>query len=162
MHHLCYLSPELLAAIVLTGCQIRPQGKFTAEKIATMRSYGFSELNGDWSLGLSDKILFGKNDYRLRADKEQKIDAMASKLSTMGLKHARMDGHTDNYGDDGYNEALALKRADAVEQVWADGAKVPRSNLTTQGLGKKYPIASNQTAEGQAANRRVAIVITGP
>ncbi|MGP8939921.1 OmpA family protein [Enterobacter soli] len=157
-----YLSPVLLAAIVLTGCQTHPQGKFTAEQIAAMQSYGFHEQNGDWSLGLSDRILFGKNDYHLRDDTEQKIDAMASKLSMMGLKHARMDGHTDNYGKDSYNEALSLERADAVAEVWAKGAKVPRSNLTTQVLGKKYPIASNQTAEGRAENRRVAIVITGP
>lgn len=157
-----YLSLVLLAAIVLTGCQTHPKGKFMAEQITAMQSYGFNEQNGDWSLGLSDKILFGKNDYHLRDDTEQKIDVMASKLSTLGLKHARMDGHTDNYGEDGYNEALALKRADAVAEVWAGGAKVPRSNLTTQGLGKKYPIASNQTAEGRAGNRRVAIVISEP
>ncbi|EPD1818632.1 OmpA family protein, partial [Escherichia coli] len=36
------------------------------------------------------------------------------------------------------------------------------SNLTTQGLGKKYPIASNKTAQGRAENRRVAVVITTP
>jgi len=39
---------------------------------------------------------------------------------------------------------------------------MPRSNLTTQGLGKKYPIASNQTAKDRAENRRVAIVISEP
>ncbi len=71
---------------------------------------------------MSDKILFGKNDYRLRAYTEQKIDAMSSKLSTMGLKHARMDGHTDNYA---INEALALKRTNTIEEVWTEGAKVP-------------------------------------
>lgn len=149
-----YLSPVLLIAIVLAGCQTRPQVKFTAEQIAVIRSYGFSEHDGDWPLGISDKILFGKNDYHLRDDTVQKIDAMASKLSTMGLKRARMDGHTDNYGEDSYNEMLSLKRADAVADVWGEGAKVPR--------GKKYPIASNQTAEGRAENRRVAIVITEP
>ncbi|MGN5575267.1 hypothetical protein VF709_21290 [Enterobacter sp. Lyrl_3] len=119
-----YLSPVLLVAMVLAGCQTRPQGKFTAEQIAAMTSYGFSEHDGDWSLGISDEILFGKNDYHLRDDTVQKIDAMAD--------------------------------------VWAEGAKVPRSNLTSRGLGKKYPIASNQTSEGRAENRRVAIVITAP
>jgi outer membrane protein OmpA-like peptidoglycan-associated protein len=126
IHHLCYLvtSPSvLLAAIVLTGCLTHPQGKFTAAQIAAMQSYGFHEQNGDWSPGLSEKILFGKNDYRLRADTEQKIDAMASKLSTMGLKHARMDRHTDNYGEDSYDEALSLKRADAVAEVWVGGGE---------------------------------------
>jgi hypothetical protein len=46
-----YLAPLVLASMVLAGCQAPPQGKFTAEQIAAMKSYGFNELNGDWSLG---------------------------------------------------------------------------------------------------------------
>jgi outer membrane protein OmpA-like peptidoglycan-associated protein len=86
---------------------------------------------------------------------------MASKLAATGLNHARLDGHTDNYGEDSYNEALSLKRANVVADAWAQGANIP-TNLTTQGLGKKYPIASNQTSKGRAENRRVAVVITTP
>lgn len=85
---------------------------------------------------------------------------MAAKLASTGLTHARMDGHTDNYGEDSYNEGLSLKRANVVADAWAMGGQIPRSNLTTQGLGKKYPIASNKTAQGRAENRRVAVVIT--
>ena len=55
-----YFAPLLLASVVLAGCQSPPQGKFTPEQIAAMKSYGFNELNGDWSLGLSDTILFDK------------------------------------------------------------------------------------------------------
>jgi outer membrane protein OmpA-like peptidoglycan-associated protein len=47
-----------------------------------------------------------------------------------------MDGHTDNYGEDSYNEALSLKRANVLADAWAEGANIQRSNLTTQGLGK--------------------------
>ena len=54
-----YFAPALLAAIFLSGCQA-PQGKFSAEQIAAMKSYGFTETNGDWSLGISDTILFDK------------------------------------------------------------------------------------------------------
>lgn len=73
-----------------------------------------------------------------------------------------MDGHTDNYGEASYNEALSLKRANAVADAWAKGANIPRSNLTTRGLGQKYPIASNSTAQGRAENRRVSVVISAP
>ncbi|MDA4790421.1 hypothetical protein NY602_01030, partial [Enterobacter hormaechei] len=48
-----YIAPALLATLFLTGCQA-PQGKFSPEQVAAMKSYGFNELNGDWSLGLSD------------------------------------------------------------------------------------------------------------
>jgi outer membrane protein OmpA-like peptidoglycan-associated protein len=101
-----------------------------------MKSYGFNELNGDWSLGLSDTILFGKNEAQLRPESEKQIQTMATRLAATGLTHARMDGHTDNYGEDSYNEALSLKRANVVADTWAKGASIPRSNLTTQGLGK--------------------------
>ena len=80
---------------------------------------------------------------------------MAAKLASTGLTHARMDGHTDNYGEDSYNEGLSLKRANVVADAWAMGGQIPRSNLTTQGLGKKYPIASNKNRP-RAAPRTAA------
>ena len=76
-----YFVPALMAAALLTGCQA-PQGKFTPEQVAAMKSYGFTESNGDWSLGLSDSILFDKNDYRLRPDSRQQITTMASRLGS--------------------------------------------------------------------------------
>ncbi len=78
-----YFVPALMAAALLTGCQA-PQGKFTPEQVAAMKSYGFTESNGDWSLGLSDSILFDKNDYRLRPDSRQQITTMASRLPLPG------------------------------------------------------------------------------
>ncbi|HAT1573262.1 TPA: OmpA family protein [Kluyvera cryocrescens] len=157
-----YFAPLLLASLVISGCQTPPKGKFSPEQIAAMQSYGFNELNGDWSLGLSAKILFDKNEATLQPESETQIESMASRLAATGLNHARMDGHTDNYGEDSYNEALSLKRANAVADAWAKGAHVPRSNLTTRGLGKKYPAASNSTSQGRAENRRVAVVISTP
>lgn len=156
-----FAAPILLAAFILSGCQTQ-QGKFSQEQIAEMKTWGFTESAGDWSLGMSDKILFDTNDYLLKADSRQQIQIMASKLAATGLRHARMDGHTDNYGEDGYNQALSLKRADRVADAWAEGAHIPRTNLTTRGLGKQYPVASNKTAQGRAENRRVTVVISAP
>lgn len=85
-----YFVPALMAAALLTGCQA-PQGKFTPEQVAAMKSYGFTESNGDWSLGLSDSILFDKNDYRLRPDSRQQITTMASRLAATGITHSRLE-----------------------------------------------------------------------
>lgn len=156
-----FAAPALFAAFLLSGCQA-PQGKFTPQQIAEMKACGFSEDAGDWSLGLSDKILFDTNDYQLKTESRQQIQTMASRLAATGLNHARLDGHTDNYGEDSYNEALSLKRANRVADAWAEGAHIPRSNLTTRGLGKKYPVASNKTSQGRAENRRVTVVISEP
>ena len=89
----------------------------------------------------------------------------------IGQYYSEFGGHNGQFfrrnlffciGEDSYNEGLSLKRANVVADAWAMGGQIPRSNLTTQGLGKKYPIASNKTAQGRAENRRVAVVITTP
>ncbi|VUT01025.1 hypothetical protein SB6419_05229 [Klebsiella spallanzanii] len=91
-----YFAPALLAALFLTGCQT-PQGKFSAEQIAAMKSYGFTETNGDWSLGISDTILFDKNDYHLRTNSRQQIRTMASRLATTGITHSRLEPSVSGY-----------------------------------------------------------------
>lgn len=60
---------------------------------------------------------------------------MAKNLSSTGIKHVRIDGHTDNYGKPDYNQQLSLKRANAVAAQWAEGAAIPRENIITRGLG---------------------------
>lgn len=81
---------------------------------------------------------------------------MAAKLAATGLNHARLDGHTDNYGEDSYNEALSLKRANVVADARAQGANIPRTNLTTQGLGKntRLPVTRAQKAVPKTAALR--------
>lgn len=152
----------VLLALVLAGCQTAPQGKFTAEQISAMRAQGFTEVPEGWMLGISEKILFGKNKAELTPESVATVQHMAKMLSASGLHHARLDGHTDNYGDEKYNEALSLKRANAVADAWASGAGVPRSNITTRGLGARDPVQSNKTSQGRAENRRVAVVISAP
>lgn len=150
----------LLCIIALAGCQSKRT--FTDEQIAAMRQEGFSPNAEGWGLGMSEKILFGFNESELTPQSKTTINRMATNLAVTGIRHLRIDGHTDNYGTDSYNEQLSLKRADAVAAQWAEGASLPRSNIATRGLGKKYPVASNNTAQGRAQNRRVAIVITAP
>jgi len=49
-----------------------------------MQSYGFTESAGDWSLGLSDAILFAKNDYKLLPESQQQIQTMAANWPRQG------------------------------------------------------------------------------
>lgn len=101
-----------------------------------MKSYGFNELNGDWSLGMSDTILFDKNDARLRSESETQIQSMASRLAETGLTHARMDGHTDNYGKESYNEALSLN-APTPWPMPGEGGKYPAQQSHHAGIRSK-------------------------
>ena len=70
-------------------------------------------------------------------------------------------GFTDGVGSEGYNLELSKKRAEAVRDYLMANFKIDKDRIVLNWYGKADPIASNQTAEGRALNRRVAIVVTG-
>ncbi len=76
-------------------------------------------------------------------------------------------GHADFLGDDTYNNALSLRRANVVADVLVFGG-VNDNRITRRGYGRKYPIAPNTTPdgldnpEGRSQNRRVEIVLEDP
>ncbi|RAU29578.1 OmpA family protein [Enterobacter sp. RIT418] len=66
-------------------------------------------------------------------------------------------GHTDSTGDDKSNQVLSLKRAESVRDWMRDTGDVPETCFAVQGYGESRPIATNDTTEGRALNRRVEI-----
>jgi len=68
-----------------------------------------------------------------------------------------VSGHTDNTGNPKLNQTLSLKRAEAVRDWMRDTGDVPESCFAVQGYGESRPIATNDTPEGRALNRRVEI-----
>ncbi len=67
-----------------------------------------------------------------------------------------IDGHTDSDGSDEHNLGLSQRRAEAVRQYLV-GHGVAADRLTSKGFGESKPVASNETAEGKALNRRVEL-----
>ncbi len=68
-----------------------------------------------------------------------------------------VSGHTDNTGSQQINQPLSLKRAESVRNWMRDTGDVPESCFAVQGYGASRPVATNDTAEGRALNRRVEI-----
>lgn len=68
-----------------------------------------------------------------------------------------VSGHTDNTGSVQLNQTLSLQRAEAVRNWMRDTGDVPESCFAVQGYGDSRPIASNDTPDGRAQNRRVEI-----
>lgn len=68
-----------------------------------------------------------------------------------------VSGHTDNTGTPQLNQTLSLKRAEAVRNWMRDTGDVPESCFAVQGYGESRPIATNDTPDGRALNRRVEI-----
>lgn len=75
---------------------------------------------------------------------------------------ATISGHTDSIGDDGYNQKLSIRRANAVKDaIINEGVHAER--LEAKGYGESKPIANNATKEGRQENRRVeAEIYTTP
>jgi outer membrane protein OmpA-like peptidoglycan-associated protein len=71
----------------------------------------------------------------------------------------RLEGNTDGKGTEEYNQRLSEKRADAVKQYILKKHVMDESRITAVGYGKSNPVASNDTEEGRAKNRRVDILI---
>ncbi len=66
------------------------------------------------------------------------------------------EGHTDGKGTDAYNMGLSRRRANSVKQYLVRNG-IAASRIRTEGYGESRPVASNETDDGRAQNRRVEL-----
>jgi outer membrane protein OmpA-like peptidoglycan-associated protein len=105
-------------------------------------------------------VLFDFDRYTLKPGAREKLAKVSGiLLAYPGLK-IQLEGHTDSIGTDEYNQRLSEQRADAVRDFLVEQG-VPEANLSSVGLGKADPVASNDTAVGRQQNRRVEMVVSG-
>ena len=104
-------------------------------------------------------ITFGTDGLSLTPADNQVLTQVADKLKACPNAHVTLNGYTDNTGSEGINIPLSSQRANKVADfLVANG--VARDHLVVKGLGSINPIASNDTPDGQAKNRRVEIVVS--
>jgi outer membrane protein OmpA-like peptidoglycan-associated protein len=87
------------------------------------------------------------------------LDKVFNSLEAFPNKKFEIAGHTDNRGGDEYNRILSYKRAKAVKDYFVQKG-ISTDRLIARGYGEEKPVATNETAEGRAENRRVEIVPT--
>ena len=104
----------------------------------------------------SRTVLFDLNKATIREESEETLQAIADIMQEYPATVFHIGGHTDSTGSEAYNEKLSEERAESVRQFLIE-AGVPASRLTAEGYGEARPIATNQTAVGRQANRRVEI-----
>src|SRR5688572_16797524 len=103
-------------------------------------------------------LLFKTNSSELEANTKSNLTELAGTLNKYDDTNVLIEGHTDNTGEDPYNQRLSERRAAEVQQYLMSQG-VDGSRLTTRGYGESQPVASNDSDGGRASNRRVEVAI---
>lgn len=127
------------------------------------------KLQGELRVTIKDKILFPEGGFRLNSKADAVLAKMAPTLS--GFKNTKVvvRGYSDNVPigaglkKEGIatNLDLSSRRADNVVDFLIKKGVSP-SLISTQGMGESDPVASNDTADGRAQNRRIEVTLIGP
>lgn len=106
---------------------------------------------------IDSRLLFEPDSYELQSRRGMLKD-LAHILQKYDYTNAVIEGHTDNVGEDVYNQSLSEQRAHEIENFLI-GKGVSDSRMKTIGYGERQPIASNETDAGRQLNRRVEIAL---
>lgn len=103
-------------------------------------------------------ILFEFDRSRLTPEARRTIGEISGVLRDVRDRHIAVEGHTDSIGTVVYNKRLSLDRANSVARELEYNG-IPRGQMSVQGYGEGSPIATNNTEEGRARNRRVEVIV---
>lgn len=108
-------------------------------------------------INISEKAGFDFDKAVLRAEDKQRLDAAIAELKTLPEDATvQITGYTDSVGTEEYNRELSMRRAQAAQDYLVSNG-VDQRRIVLSGMGESNPIASNDTAEGRAMNRRVEV-----
>jgi chemotaxis protein MotB len=147
--------------------QLQQQNSADEQQIATDKAQ-ISRLQGAIKYTVNSDQLFAPGSWAMSAQGKQIIAKMASQLAPTQQNKILVTGYTDNapigpeLQSQGVtsNQVLSQKRADAVMQYLISQGLNPNL-VTARGLGDASPVASNNTAQGRAKNRRVDLTLAG-
>lgn len=88
------------------------------------------------------------------------IDAIIFVVQRCPKSSIKIVGHTDSVGSDVYNEDLSMRRAIAIQDYMVEKGALTLNRFTSFGMGEAAPIATNDTAEGRAQNRRIEFSVS--
>jgi len=112
----------------------------------------------DLILNIPSGINFAYNSATVEPQFQRTLDQVSQVLGQYDRTYIDIYGHTDSTGSDSYNQGLSERRADSVA-AYLESRGVRGARIGTRGFGETQPIASNDTEQGRAANRRVEIKI---
>ena len=106
-----------------------------------------------------DRLLFDTGKATLRPESQEQLKNMAEILKAYPAVELKIGGYTDNVGDPTFNLKLSGDRAKSVKDEMIKMG-IAKERLESEGYGEQFPVASNDTEEGKAKNRRIAVRVT--
>jgi OOP family OmpA-OmpF porin len=106
-----------------------------------------------------DRLYFETGKTTLKPESQEQLKNMAAILKAYPNVHLKMGGYTDNTGDASLNKTLSNDRANAAMQELVK-LGIDANRLSAEGYGPEHPIASNDTPEGRAKNRRIDVRVS--
>jgi len=103
-------------------------------------------------------VNFDFDKATFQADALPVLDEAVETLKEAGDVTIVVEGHTDSTGPEEYNQGLSSRRANTVRDYLVEGG-VAAESITAEGLGESSPVASNDTRDGRAQNRRVELEV---
>lgn len=108
---------------------------------------------------LPEAVTFDTDSTLVRASLQGHLADLAGNLQSYPNTSVDIIGHTDNVGDEDYNQNLSSRRASSVSNILTQNG-VATGRIRAFGRGENEPLASNETEGGRQQNRRVNVVIT--
>lgn len=123
------------------------------------------QRDGKVYISMENKLLFNSGSWSVGSEGRKAVQQLGSVLAENPDIAILIEGHTDNVPYKGNaqlsgNWDLSTKRATAIVNILRENASINPENLTAAGRGEYAPIASNDTAEGKAKNRRIEVILT--
>jgi outer membrane protein OmpA-like peptidoglycan-associated protein len=113
----------------------------------------------DIVLNMPSSVTFGFDSADLTSDARSALNEVANVLTQYTDTRVNIAGHTDSTGNADYNQRLSERRAESVGRYLSQNG-VSSMRLNTLGYGATRPVASNDSEQGRAQNRRVEITLT--
>jgi chemotaxis protein MotB len=166
---------SLLSTTLLTGCVVwksdyealQTQNQQLQQQISADQQQ-ISRLQGAIKYTVNSDLLFAPGSWEMRPQGQQLITNLAKKLAPTQQNHLIVSGYTDNapigpalrQKGIATNQDLSQKRADSVMQYLISQGVKP-DLISAKGFGDASPVATNDTAQGRAQNRRVELSLGG-
>lgn len=105
-----------------------------------------------------ENVQFESNSSELAAGSSEELDKAVDAMNKYDQIRIEIQAHTDNMGEESYNQYLSEQRANSVRDYMI-GKGIAADRMVAKGYGESKPIADNSTRDGRAENRRVELKI---